>query len=263
MDILARILSTKRREIIQSQTKLSLNQAKQYAQQIDKPRDFTKALLDNIQQQKTAIIAEIKKASPSKGVIRENFELVQLVKSYEAGGASCLSILTDNRYFQGRGEYLSQAKSTTNLPLLQKDFIIDEYQVYQASILGADCILLIVAAFEDDCLMKNLSEIAQSLGLSVLVEVHNQPELERALKLNLALIGINNRNLKTFKTSLETTIDLLSLVPKGVAVISESGIFSHNDISKMQAQGVYGFLVGEALMRERDVQSALVQLING
>ena len=260
-NILEVILTAKQAQITQAKSKINLAQIKQQANNIAKPRDFLASLLNKIHHQETAVIAEIKKASPSKGVIREDFHPKSLAKAYELGGASCLSVLTDTPYFQGCDDDLIQAKNACSLPVLRKDFIIDPYQVYQSAVLGADCILLIVAAFKDDGLMADLSALAQSLGMAVLVEVHNDDELRRALALNLPMVGINNRNLKTFKISLQTTIDLLPFVPENVAVITESAILKHQDISTMQAHGVYGFLVGESLMRQDKVEVALRNLI--
>lgn len=261
-DILQTILARKAIEIQEAKAKVSLAELKIKAENVSKPRDFVGALLANINQKKPAIIAEIKKSSPSKGIIRQDFHPAELAKSYELGGASCLSVLTDRDFFNGDDEFVTQAKNACALPVLRKEFIVDTYQVYQSFILGADCILLIVAAFEDDNLLLELSEIATNLGMAVLVEVHNKSELLRALKLNLPLIGINNRNLKTFEITLQTTLDLLPLVPKNTTVITESAIISHKDIATMQNHGVYGFLVGESLMRQNDVTQAIKELIN-
>lgn len=261
--MLDRILVTKRQEIARAKQQLSLKALTVRLDNSQTIRDFNQALLTNINKRKPAVIAEIKKASPSRGLIREDFNPKALAKSYQIGGASCLSVLTDNTYFRGNDKDLLQAKNACNLPVLRKDFIIDEYQIYQSYLLGADCVLLIVAAFSSDDLLTSLSELAKSLGMAVLVEVHNKLELQRALKLDLPIIGINNRNLKTFKTSLQTTIDLLPLVPKGVYVISESAIFTNDDIKLLQQYGVGGFLVGEALMGQSDVSSALKNLIGG
>ncbi len=265
MNILTKILKTKTDEIAQAKAKISLldlQNASKDKNQV-KPRDFVSALLNNINAKRPAVIAEIKKASPSKGIIRADFNPAQLASAYQMGGASCLSVLTDKSYFQGDDEFLIMAKNACDLPVLRKDFMIDEYQIYHSFILGADCILLIVAAFEDDGLMKALSDLAQGLGMAVLVEVHNHEELTRALSLNLPLIGINNRNLKTFDISLQTTIDLLQYVPSEIAIITESAIITHQDITTMQGYNVHGFLVGESLMRQNNVQTALKTLING
>lgn len=263
MNILNKILQTKQQEIANIKQQVSLIELKNASQHQRKPRNFVAALLHNINAKRPAIIAEIKKASPSKGVIRADFDPAQLASAYQAGGASCLSVLTDKLYFQGADEFLIIAKNACDLPVLRKDFIIDEYQIYQSFMLGADCILLIVAVFKDDGLMRYLSDLAQSLGMAVLVEVHNKAELARALILNLPIIGINNRNLKTFKITLQTTIDLLQYMPDNTAIITESAIVTHQDIITMQNHKVYGFLVGESLMRQDNVQIALKTLING
>jgi indole-3-glycerol phosphate synthase len=198
-----------------------------------------------------AVIAEIKKASPSKGVIRENFNPAEIAKSYEKGGAACLSVLTDKQYFQGSPEYLKQARAACKLPVLRKDFMIDPYQVYEARAMGADCILLIVAALEL-AQMKALEELSHDLGMAVLVEVHDADELQLALKLETPLIGINNRNLRTFDVTLQTTLDLLKLMPEDRFVVTESGIFTPEDVSLMMSNHVNAFLVGEAFMRQPD-----------
>ncbi|MFT7673847.1 MAG: indole-3-glycerol phosphate synthase, partial [Gammaproteobacteria bacterium] len=206
-----------------------------------------------------AVIAEIKKASPSKGVIREDFRPAEIAQSYALSGATCLSVLTDVDFFQGHDDYLGMAREACSLPVIRKDFVVDEYQVYEARVLGADCILLIVAALSDDQL-KCFYDLAIAIGLDVLVEVHNVAELDRALILGLSLIGINNRNLRTFETSLDTTIDLLSRVPDGCLVVTESGIHTIDDVHRMQSHGVNAFLVGEAFMRAGDPGSEMSRL---
>lgn len=206
-----------------------------------------------------AVIAEVKKASPSKGVIREDFDPVAIAHSYEAAGATCLSVLTDEKYFQGRDQYLSLIRDNVSLPLLRKEFIVDEYQIYEARVLGADCVLLIVSALDISQLTR-LQQCANALELDVLIEVHNATELGAALSLSPHLVGINNRNLKTFETSLDSTFDLLDDIPSDVLVVTESGIHSREDVRLMQERGVNVFLVGEAFMREKDPGLALRQL---
>lgn len=225
------------------------------------PRNFASALSERIAQRQNAVIAEVKKASPSKGVIRADFDPVGIARAYEQAGASCLSVLTDVQYFQGSDDYLRDIRRAVNLPILRKDFMLDPYQVVEARTMGADAILIILAMV-DDTLADELSAAAREQGLSILPEVHNAEELERALLLNSTLIGINNRNLHTFDTTLQTTIDLLQAVPAGKTVITESGIFTPADIAHMNAAGVYGFLVGESLMRQPDPGQALVELLS-
>ena len=223
------------------------------------PRDFVGALRSKISRGRSAVIAEIKKASPSKGVLRPIFDPPAIARRYEAGGAACLSVLTDRDYFQGAPEFLTAARAACSLPALRKDFTIDEYQVVEARALGADCILLIVAAL-DDAQLAALESCAQDMGLAVLVEVHNPGELERALKLRTPLVGVNNRNLKTFDVTLQTTLDLLPRIPREKVVVTESGIQNPADVARMRAHGVHAFLVGEAFMRAADPGAALATL---
>lgn len=258
-DILNRILATKQREIAERKQQTSADELRQQANHVSPPRGFVAAMQRRVEHGGAAVIAEIKKASPSKGVIREDFDVVSIAKSYQDGGASCLSVLTDHEYFQGHEKYLTAARSACSLPVIRKDFIVDPYQVLEARAIGADCILLIVSALSDDQ-MKGLYDQARAQGMDVLVEVHDGKELERALELNLDLIGINNRNLRTFETSLETTIDLLSQVPDGCLVVTESGIHTREDISLMRDNNVHAFLVGEAFMRAADPGQALADL---
>jgi indole-3-glycerol phosphate synthase len=223
------------------------------------PRDFVGSIHKKIMANKAAVIAEIKKASPSKGVIREDFKPAEIAKSYEKAGAACLSVLTDEQYFQGSAAYLKQARAACKLPVLRKDFIIDEYQVFEARAMGADCILLIVAALEL-AQMQKLEALANELGMAVLVEVHDADELALALQLDTPLIGINNRNLRTFEVSLQTTLDLLKIMPEDRFVVTESGIFTPDDVKLMMDNQVQGFLVGEAFMRQDDPGAELARV---
>jgi len=258
-DILKQILEHKRKEIEASAHKISLRQLSQVAASRPLPRGFVEAINARLQLQQPAVIAEIKKASPSKGVLRNDFDPVSIAKSYEAHGAACLSVLTDQKFFQGTNEYLQQVQEATLLPVLRKDFIIDAYQVYEARALGADCILLIVAALADTQL-QDLAGLATHLEMDVLIEVHNQEELERALLLNTRLIGINNRDLHTFTTSIETTLGLLAKIPKKHIVVSESGIHTTKEVASLRKAGVHTFLVGEAFMKANEPGAALAQL---
>ncbi len=225
------------------------------------PKGFAGALTAKVAAKETAVIAEVKKASPSKGVIRPDFDPVAIAKSYEANGATCLSVLTDVKYFQGADQYVHDIRQNVGIPILRKDFMLDPYQIIEARAMGADAILIILAMV-DDALAAELAATAAEMGLSVLPEVHNAEELERALKLDTQLIGINNRDLHTFNTSLETTVGLLGLIPEGRTVITESGIFTRDDVAHMQENGVYGFLIGESLMRQPDPGAALSELIS-
>ena len=258
-DILNRILARKQQEISVRQQTISLDGLQQQALAASAPRGFVAALKRRVELGESAVIAEIKKASPSKGVIRENFDVVEIAQSYEAGGASCLSVLTDQDFFQGHENFLVAARSACKLPVIRKDFIVDPYQVVESRAIGADCILLIVAALDDENL-KGLHQDARTLGMDVLVEVHNREELERALKLELELVGINNRDLRTFDTSLDTTIKLLELIPAGCLVVTESGIHSREDVALMRQHDVNAFLVGEAFMRVPDPGQGLREL---
>jgi len=225
------------------------------------PIGFAGALAERVSAHKNAVIAEVKKASPSKGIIRPDFDPVAIARSYEAGGATCLSVLTDVKYFQGDDTYVTAIRDAVSIPILRKDFMLDTYQVIEAKAMGADAILVILAML-DDALAAELTACANELGLSVLPEVHNGEELERALKLNTQLIGINNRNLHTFDTTLDTTISLLDHIDGDRTVITESGIFTPDDIRLMNANSVYGFLIGESLMRQTDPGKALSALIS-
>jgi len=228
-------------------------------QTLPHPVGFVDALRTRVQSGAPAVIAEIKKASPSKGVIRADFDPVVIARSYATAGATCLSVLTDEKYFQGADRYLQQAKQASGLPVLRKDFMVDEYQIWESRALGADCILLIVAALGDAQLME-LSHAALELGMDVLVEVHDAEELQRALALRLPLVGINNRNLHTFATTLQTTLDLLPQIPEDRIVVTESGIHEPADVTKLRAHNVNVFLVGEAFMRASDPGAELSRL---
>jgi indole-3-glycerol phosphate synthase len=258
-DILNRILARKQQEIEARERSASLECLQQKVADASPPRGFVAALKGRVELGESAVIAEIKKASPSKGVIREDFDVVAIARSYATGGASCLSVLTDRDFFQGHEDFLVAARAACELPVIRKDFIMAPYQVVESRSLGADCILLIVAALDDETLVS-LYEEAQALGMDVLVEVHDRNELERALKLNLDLIGINNRDLRTFDTSLDTTIDLLELVPGDCLVVTESGIHAREDVALMREHNVHAFLVGEAFMRVPDPGQGLKQL---
>ncbi|MDC6381496.1 indole-3-glycerol phosphate synthase TrpC [Pseudomonas graminis] len=247
--VLEKILARKVEEIAARRASVSLAELETLANVADAPRGFAQAMIAQAKRKQPAVIAEIKKASPSKGVIREDFQPAEIAKSYEAGGATCLSVLTDIDFFQGADEYLKQARATCSLPVIRKDFMIDPYQIVEARALGADCILLIVSAL-DDVKMAELASVAKGVGLDVLVEVHDGDELERALKtLDTPLVGVNNRNLHTFDVSLETTLDLLPRIPRDRLVITESGILNRADVELMEINDVYSFLVGEAFMR--------------
>jgi len=258
-DILARILATKADEIATAKRARSQGVVEAAARAMPAPRDFVDALRARIAAGRAAVIAEIKKASPSRGVLRADFDPASIAASYSAGGATCLSVLTDRTYFQGAPEYLSAARAACALPVLRKDFIVDDYQVAESRAWGADAILLIVAAL-DDARLAALEALAYDLGMAVLVEAHDAAELDRALALATPLVGINNRNLRTFDVSLATTLDLLPRVPSGKLVVTESGILGPDDVATMRARGVHAFLVGEAFMRAADPGAALAAL---
>lgn len=258
-DILQRIVRRKAEEVAERRQAVGLDELRERLESAPAVRGFVAAMEAKLVGGKAAVIAEVKKASPSKGVIRPDFDPAQIARSYEKGGAACLSVLTDIDFFQGADEYLQQARAACSLPVLRKDFIIDPYQVYEARVLGADCILLIVAVLSDEQLHE-LTGLAQQLGMDVLVEIHDEAELERALPLKLPLIGINNRNLRTFETSLNTTLDLLSTVPLGCIVVTESGIHQREDVALMRHYGVNSFLVGEAFMRAAEPGEKLAEL---
>jgi len=255
-DILKRICARKLEEVEQRRSRISLEELKQRIVTASPVRGFTAALKKRVASGKPAVIAEIKKASPSKGVLRENFDPAAIARSYAENGATCLSVLTDIDFFQGADEYLQQARAACDLPVLRKDFVLDPYQVYESRALGADCILLIVAALEDTQI-RELYALATGLGMDVLVEIHDANELSRVQDMNLPMIGINNRNLHTFETSLHTTIDLLSGIAPDCLVITESGINKKTDVELMQANDVNVFLIGEAFMRQSDPGTGL------
>lgn len=257
--ILTQILARKDQEVAERRQAVSETDLLALADKQSAPREFIKALDRRIAAGDPAVIAEVKKASPSKGVIRETFHPADIARSYAQGGAACLSVLTDADFFQGHEDYLIAARDACTLPVIRKDFITHGYQVCEARAIGADCILLIVAAL-DDAQLRDLHQQANQLGMDVLVEVHDTDELNRALNLDLALVGINNRNLHTFDTSLNTTLDLLAQIPPSVTVITESGIHTRDDVQLMRDHQVNGFLVGEAFMRQADPGEALKQL---
>jgi len=261
-DILKQIIVDKAEEVVARKANCSSGEIKSRA--IDNPeptRGFTAAIKQRVGDGKLAVIAEVKKASPSKGVIRENFHPAEIAVSYEKAGATCLSVLTDEKYFQGTDQYLIDARAACSLPVLRKDFMIDPYQVYEARAMGADCILLIVACLEDTQ-MQDLSFLAAELGLDVLVEVHDREELERGLMLRTPLIGVNNRNLHTFETSLQTTLDLQPDIFHDRTIVTESGIHTPEDVSIMRRHGVFTFLVGEAFMVAEDPGEKLAELFD-
>lgn len=260
-DILNRILARKKQEISERSARTGLQQVREHAEAVPEPRDFVDALKQRIDQGGAAVIAEIKKASPSKGVLRENFDPAAIAASYEQGGAACLSVLTDVDFFQGADDYLVQARDACALPVLRKDFTIDPYQVYEARALGADCILLIVAAL-DDRQLSALLQLANRLHMDALVEVHDAGEMQRALATPATLIGVNNRNLRTFETSLDTTLGMLSGFPDDRLLVTESGIHTQDDVERMRDQGVNAYLVGEAFMKALDPGARLAEIFS-
>lgn len=255
-DILKKIIIRKQQEIAECKNNLSADKIIEQAYGDRNTRDFYQALQDKVAQKQNAIIAEIKKASPSKGVLCEDFDPVAIAKSYQKHGATCLSVLTDKDFFQGDNQHLTAVRAAVSLPVLRKEFIIDPYQIYQSRILGADCILLIVACLSD-AQLEDLSMRAIAIKMDVLVEVHNLDELKRAQQLRLPMIGINNRNLRTFEVSLDNTIALLSEIKDDTLIITESGILSANDVNYMHEHEIYSFLVGEAFMCQNNPGKAL------
>jgi indole-3-glycerol phosphate synthase len=258
-DVLERIVAVKRAEVAAAKARVAPGEVERRARAAEAPRDFVGALRAKVAAGHAAVIAEIKKASPSKGVLRADFDPASIAKSYETGGAACMSVLTDKEFFQGADAYLEAARAASRLPALRKDFMLEPYQVFESRALGADCILLIAAVLSAEA-MRELEGIAAALGMAVLVEVHDGSELDAALALKTPLLGINNRNLRSFETRLETTLDLLPRVPAGRLVVTESGILAPQDVARMRARGVHAFLVGEAFMRAPDPGAALTQL---
>ena len=258
-DILDKIVAVKHQEVAAARKRLSLETVRADAESRVLTRDFVGALRAKIAAGKPAVIAEIKKASPSKGVLREDFIPADIAQSYAEYGAACLSVLTDVQFFQGQVDYLKQARASCQLPVLRKDFMVDPYQIYESRAMGADCILLIAACL-DDAQMRDMEAIARSLDMAVLVEVHDGDELDRALQLKTPLIGINNRNLKTFEVTLDTTLALKARVPADRLLVTESGILGRDDVLRMGAAGVNAFLVGEAFMRAPEPGEALAAL---
>ena len=258
-DILDKTVPVKHQEVAAAKKRKSLEAMRADAESRLLTRDFLGALQAKMAVGRPAVIAEIKKASPSKGVLRADFVPADIAQSYAEYGAACLTVLTDVQFFQGSVDYLKQARASCQLPVLRKDFMVDAYQIYESRAMGADCILLIAACL-DDAQMKDFESIARSLNMAVLVEVHDQPELERALKLKTPLVGINNRNLQTFEVSLDTTLSLKAQVPANRILVTESGIHTRDDVLRMGAAGVSAFLVGEAFMRAVDPGTALSEL---
>ena len=258
-DILQRIVAVKREEIVAAQARCDAATLRREAQAQAPARDFAGALRAKIGSGQAAVIAEVKKASPSKGVLREHFVPAEIAASYARHGAACLSVLTDRQFFQGGPEYLQQARAACSLPVLRKDFMVDAYQVDEARAWGADCILLIAACL-DDAQLADLEAQALGLGMAVLVEVHDADELQRALRLKTPLIGINNRNLRSFEVTLDTTLSLLPQLPADRLLVTESGILGREDVQRMRAAQVHAFLVGEAFMRADDPGAALAEL---
>ena len=257
--ILQNIVARKHEEVAERLQQRSLAELEQLAAAASPARGFAKAIQDAAAAQRPGVIAEIKKASPSKGVLREDYQPAEIAASYEAGGAVCLSVLTDVDFFQGHDDYLQQARAACSLPVIRKDFMVDPYQIVEARALGADCVLLIAACL-DDVQMGELAATARQYGLDVLVEVHDAAELERGLKLDTPLIGINNRNLHTFEVTLDTTLELIPQIPRNKTLVTESGILHRTDVELMLAHEVYGFLVGEAFMRAANPGQELKRL---
>jgi len=261
-DILKRILARKQQEIVERKRITRLQELEQRVAAADTPRGFVAGLEKKIDNGRAAVIAEIKRASPSRGILRTEFNPGEIASSYEKGGAACLSVLTDIDFFKGSDAYLQQARAACSLPVIRKDFIIDPYQVYEARVLGADSILLIVAVL-DDAALRELSQLARQLGMDVLVEVHDAGELERALAVPGRLIGINNRNLRSFETRLDVTLGMLEMVPEDRIVVTESGIHTQADVELLRSRGVQAFLVGEAFMKAGDPGAKLAELFGG
>ena len=261
-NVLDQIVATKKQEVAAGKQLHSISDLRTIAAQQTTPRGFFHAIENQVVKGDTAVIAEVKKASPSKGIIREDFNPVVIAQSYLMGGATCLSVLTDSNYFQGSYDYLSQVREVVGLPVLRKDFMIDPWQIFQSRALGADCILLIVACLTDELLIE-LNDLAMDLGMDVLMEVHDEEEMNRALATSAQLIGINNRNLKTFETSLSTSQNLRKMVDEKRIVVSESGIHTSEDIKFLQQQDIHSFLIGESLMRHNNPGEQLQKLMTG
>lgn len=258
-DILQKILARKHEEVAERRARLGVETLRRRIDKLPPPRPFAGALRQTIDRGQAAVIAEIKRASPSKGLLRDPFFPAEIAQSYAAAGACCLSVLTDQDFFQGHEDYLKEARAACELPVLRKDFIVDPYQVYETRRIGADCILLIVAALED-ALLRELAQLAADLALDVLVEVHDDAELERALASGATLIGVNNRNLRNFETRLDTTLRLLPRIPADRIVVTESGIRAPADVALMRSRGVHAFLVGETFMRAPEPGAKLAEL---
>jgi indole-3-glycerol phosphate synthase len=261
-DILRKIVARKVEEVAERSARVPLDAVIEAAREADSPRGFVAALRDRIAAGLPAVIAEAKKASPSKGVLRPHFDPAEIARSYARGGAACLSVLTDVDFFQGSDDYLQAARAACDLPVLRKDFVVDPYQVWEARALGADCILLIAACLDDDRLAA-LSELAAELGMAALIEVHDGAELERALRVDNPMVGINNRDLRSFEVSLDTTLGLLDRIPDDRLVVTESGILAPADVALMRRHGVHAFLVGEAFMRAAEPGERLAELFGG
>lgn len=260
MNTLDRICADKRVHVEAQKQRISLDELKLQIEKAPSPKGFIRQILDFKSNVKTALITEVKKASPSKGVIRVDFDPVAIAKTYEASGAACLSVLTDEPYFQGTDEYFTAIRKEVSLPMLRKDFMIDPYQIYESRALSADCILIIMAALSDE-MAHELYDLSRSLGMDVLVEVHDHDELRRAINMNPQMIGVNNRNLKTLDVDLQNGLSMAKDIPDSVVKIGESGIYSRDDLSLFQDAGFDGFLIGESLMREDNIASAVEKLL--
>ncbi len=258
-EILAKILAHKEKEIAEKQTRVTFDQMKEWSKEADGKRPFELMLRGAASANKAGVIAEIKRASPSQGIIREDFDPMAIARSYQFAGATCMSVLTDNEFFKGGGPVLELARKACSLPAIRKDFIIDPFQIYESRVLGADCVLLIVAALDDEQL-ASLYELSKQQNMDVLIEVHDEDELQRALALKPTMLGINNRNLHTFEVDLQTSLRLKEMIPEECLVVTESGIHTQEDVKMMQVNGINSFLVGEAFMRAPDPGAKLKEL---